>query len=80
MFDLCHAANMASYHERNKLIKAYMKIGNHEQRRHTLKLFLLKATIFDDMKSITGDVILNNETAAAILLLDTIKTILSKIF
>jgi hypothetical protein len=80
MFDLHHDANLASYCERNKLMKAYMETGNHEQRRHTLKLFLSKATILDDMKSIIRDVILDNKTVAAIQLLKTIKTILSKIF
>ncbi len=80
MFDLCHAANLASYRERNKLIKAYMETGNHEQRRLILKLCLSKATILDDTKSIIRDVILDNETVVAIQLLKTIKTILSKIF
>ncbi len=80
VFDLCHAANLASYRESNRLIEAYMKTGNLHQRRHTLKLLLSKDIILDDTKSIIGGVILDKDTLAAIQLLKSMKTILSKIF
>jgi hypothetical protein len=66
MFDLRHAANLASYCERNNLINVYMKIGNPYQRRHSLNLFLSKDTIIDDTKSVLKDVILDKDTLAGV--------------
>jgi hypothetical protein len=57
-----------------------MKTGNLQQKRHTFKLFLSNAIILDDTKSIIKDALLENDTVAAIHLLKSIKTIVSKIF
>jgi hypothetical protein len=44
-FNMIHAAKLASYRERDRLITAYKKTGNPEQRRYTLKKFLTHKSI-----------------------------------
>ncbi len=53
--------------------------GSLLQRRHALKLFLTDKRMVEDTKSIIGNVVMDNETIAALQILRSMKMMLSKI-
>jgi hypothetical protein len=78
-FNLHRASKEAANFQKNKLIKAYLMTGSLLQRRHALKLFLTDKRMVEDTKSIIGNVVMDNETIAALQILRSMKMMLSKI-
>ncbi len=79
-FNLCRAACLASFQQRDKLIKTYLLTGDQLQHQHTLKLFLTQKTMIQDTRSILRDVLLDKEAIAGLQCLRLLKMILNKIF
>ena len=79
-FNIKQAAKVASHRETHKLIDAFMKTGNLEQRRHSLHKFLTHKSIIDDTKHVLQHVKVNKEATAGIHGIRSIKRILKSIF
>jgi hypothetical protein len=58
----------------------YLTTGNPNQRQKTVKCFLTEESIIQDTQVIIGEVLSNNEAIAGLNCLQSMKTILSKIF
>jgi hypothetical protein len=80
-FNLRRAARLASFQQRDKLIKTYLSTGDQLKHQHTLKLFLTQKTMIQDTRSILRDVLLlDKEAIAGLQCLRSMKIILNKIF
>ena len=78
-YNLHRAALLASYHQRDNVIKAFMKVGNPSQRRYILGQFLSHKSIIEDTKCYLQDHLMTNEARAGLSLLRSMKSILKRI-
>jgi hypothetical protein len=78
--DIKMAAKMASHCKTHNLIDAFMKTGNLEQQRYSLRKFLTHKRIIDDTKHVLQHVKLDKEATAGLHVIHSIKRILESIF
>jgi hypothetical protein len=79
-FNLNRAAKLASYRERDCIIKVYQKTGNPSQRQYVLDLFLSHKSIIANTKLVLQNQLMDNESRAGLCMLKSMKAILHKIF
>ena len=79
-FNLNRAAKLASYRERDCIIKVYQKTGNPSQRQYVLDLFLSHKSIIANTKLVLQNQLMDNESRAGLCMLKSMQAILHKIF